>query len=271
MHAVQYWEIHDCLGREFRYSEAAGAYEGPDGFRLLSGAELSIAQGCDLIVLATVGQLRELDGALTKPATHGYRHPFAEAVAAAHAVGAFVIGAHMVRPGKELAKVGKDKLGALDALELNGKDFIADDRVRTVAAKLRVPVVGGSDAHFWAQVGIKATVLAVDDLTQTSVASEIRTGRTAVESQGPGPIACRSAGRTSASPRRERPAPPPPIAISRSRRYRCRNGGACPVGSKIRERVQEPLKVATSLPNTDAAELMNQLSLGLMHGTLVMP
>jgi len=41
------------------------------------------------------------------------------------------------------------------------------------------------------------------------------------------------------------------------------------VSSKIRERVQEPLKVATSLPNTDAAELMNQLSLGLMHGTLV--
>jgi len=194
MHAVQYWEIHDCLGREFRYSEAAGAYEGLDGFRLLSGAELSIAQGCDLIVLATVGQLRGLDGALTKPATHGYRPPFAEAVAVAHAVGAFVIGAHMVRPGKELAKVGKDKLGALDALELNGKDFMSDDRVRTVAAKLRVPVVGGSDAHFWAQVGIKATVLSVDELTQTSVASEIRTGRAAVESQSYGPIAVQISG-----------------------------------------------------------------------------
>jgi len=66
--------------------------------------------------------------------------------------------------------------------------------VRTVAAKLRVPVVGGSDAHFWAQVGIKATVLPVDELTQTSVASEIRTGRAAVESQSYGPIAVQISG-----------------------------------------------------------------------------
>ncbi|HXX39906.1 MAG TPA: amphi-Trp domain-containing protein [bacterium] len=30
-----------------------------------------------------------------------------------------------------------------------------------------------------------------------------------------------------------------------------------------------PLKVTTALPCTEAAELMNQLSLGLMHGTLI--
>jgi len=43
------------------------------------------------------------------------------------------------------------------------------------------------------------------------------------------------------------------------------------VSAKVREReyVREPLKVATSLPCTEAAELMNQLSLGLMHGTLI--
>ena len=39
--------------------------------------------------------------------------------------------------------------------------------------------------------------------------------------------------------------------------------------TKVGEHVQEPLKVATSLPCTEAAELMNQLSLGLMHGTLI--
>lgn len=39
--------------------------------------------------------------------------------------------------------------------------------------------------------------------------------------------------------------------------------------SKVREREQTPLKVATSLPSMEAAELMNQVSLGLMHGTLI--
>lgn len=38
---------------------------------------------------------------------------------------------------------------------------------------------------------------------------------------------------------------------------------------KVREREQTPLKAATSLPSMEAAELINQVSLGLMHGTLV--
>ena len=189
LHAVQYWEIHDALGREFRYNEAAGAYEGPDGFRLLSGAELSIAEGCDLIVLAAVGQLRELDRSLAKPATQGYRAPFDEAVAAAHAVGAFVIGAHLVRPGKELAKVGIHKLCALDALELNGKDFSSDDRVRAVAEPLEVPLWGAATLTFGHRSASRRRCCPLDGITQTAVASAIRTGGAAVESQHYGPIA----------------------------------------------------------------------------------
>jgi hypothetical protein len=50
-------------------------------------------------------------------------------------------------------------------------------------------VVGGSDAHFWAQVGIKATVLPIDEITQASVTSAIRDRRAAVESQSYGPLA----------------------------------------------------------------------------------
>ena len=79
MHAVHYWEIHDRLRRELRSDETAGVYEGPDGFRLLSGAELSIAEGCHLIMLSTVAQLTEFDRSLAKPATLGYRPRFDEA------------------------------------------------------------------------------------------------------------------------------------------------------------------------------------------------
>src|SRR5579871_4660331 len=86
LHAVDYWGIHEALRREFRYRDADGVYEGPDGFRLLSGAELSILEGCDLIVLGTVRQLQALDAALAEPPTGGYRPPFDEAIAAVRRV-----------------------------------------------------------------------------------------------------------------------------------------------------------------------------------------
>jgi len=42
------------------------------------------------------------------------------------------------------------------------------------------------------------------------------------------------------------------------------NGGTDAVREKVRERLQEPLKAATSLPCTEAAELMNPRSPSLM-------
>ncbi|HLJ59967.1 MAG TPA: PHP-associated domain-containing protein [bacterium] len=187
-HATDYWNIHGALRREFPYRDADGVYEGPQGMRLLAGVELSIREGCDLIVLGRVEQIRALDAGLSEPATTGYRPSFDEAVAVVHRVGAFVIGAHMFRPGKELWRLGR-RLAVLDALEFNGKDFSADDRVRAAAREYGVPVVAGSDAHFWAQVGIKATLLPIDEITQASVTSAIREHRAAAESQSYGPLA----------------------------------------------------------------------------------
>ncbi len=209
-HAADYWRIHEALRREFRYSDADGVYEGPDGFRLLSGAELSILEGCDLIVLGTVRQLEALDATLARPATAGYRAPFDEAIAAVRHAGGFVAGAHMFRPGKELAKVGLPRLAALDALELNGKDFTMDDRVGAEATRLGLPIMGGSDAHFWAQVGIKTTVLPIDEITQASVTSAIRDGLASVASQPYGPLAVQISGayKRIAKTQRERAALP---------------------------------------------------------------
>jgi len=188
-HATDYWSIHGVLSREFPYRDADGTYEGPDGIRLLAGVELSIEEGCDLVVLGGVEQIRALDACLPGRPTEGYRPPFDDAVAGVRRVGAFVVGAHMFRPGKELTKVGVPRLAALDALELNGKDFFGDDRVRNEAGGLGLPVIGGSDAHFWPQVGIKATVLPIGEITQASVTSAIRSHLATVETQTYGPLA----------------------------------------------------------------------------------
>ena len=192
-HAANFWQVHETIGGTFEYAD--GVYRA-GGFRILTGAELSLmdeGRPADLILLGTLEQLRRFNGRLTRPATGGYRPAFAEAIAVARETGVFVIGAHMYRPGKELALLGRE-LAALDALEANGKDFRGDDRVYDAARRLSLPVVGGSDAHFWPQVGIKATLLPINEITQSAVTRAVREGLAGVESLDYGPVAVQISG-----------------------------------------------------------------------------
>lgn len=194
LHASNFWDVHEVLGRTFAYAD--GVYRTEGGFHILTGAELSLmdhGRPADLVLLGTLGQLRRFNGRLTRPATGGYRPPLAEAVAAARDAGLFIIGAHMFRQGKELAALGRE-LASLDAVEANGKDFRKDERVYDAARRLGLPVVGGSDAHFWPQIGIKATLLPINEITQDRVTTAIRDGLAAVESLDYGPVAVQISG-----------------------------------------------------------------------------
>jgi predicted metal-dependent phosphoesterase TrpH len=192
-HAANFWQVHEMLGAAFSYED--GVYRA-GGFHILTGAEVSLVtdgRAADLIMLGTLDQLRRFNGRLVRPATGGYKPAFAEAIAVAREAGLFVIGAHLYRPGKELAVLG-GRLAALDALEANGKDFRGDDRVYDAARRLGLPVVGGSDAHFWPQVGIKATMLPINEITQSSVTGAVRQGFAAVECLDYGPVAVQISG-----------------------------------------------------------------------------
>ena len=191
-HAANFWGVHDELCRRFSYED--GVYVVDEAMRILTGAELSLRETCDVLLLGSLERLRRFDGSLARPATAGYKPLFAEAVAAARQAGLFMIGAHMFRPGKELAKLGSERLQALDALEANGKDFFGDTRVIASAQRMGRPVVGGSDAHYWPQVGIKSTVLPIAEVSHAAVVHAIREGRGRIESLSYGPLAVRISG-----------------------------------------------------------------------------
>ncbi|HEV2438640.1 MAG TPA: PHP-associated domain-containing protein [bacterium] len=193
-HASNFWEVHEVLGRTFTYAE--GVYRTESGFHIVTGAELSLmdnGRAADLVLLGTLDQLRRFNGRLARPATEGYKPALSEAISAARDAGLFVIGAHIFRPGKELAALGRE-LAALDAIEANGKDFRKDERIYDAARRLGLPVVGGSDAHFWPQIGIKATLLPINEITQGRVTQAIREGLATVESLDYGPVAVQISG-----------------------------------------------------------------------------
>jgi hypothetical protein len=62
------------------------------------------------------------------------------------------IGAHPCRTGKELWKMGP-LLRRLDALEINAGELSQAGRVHRRAKENGLPVVAGSDAHHWLQLG----------------------------------------------------------------------------------------------------------------------
>lgn len=65
---------------------------------------------------------------------------------------------------------------AFDAVELNGKHPDSVDRVRSLASRLDLPIVGGSDAHFPFEVGRAFTSIDAPHLTPESVVTAIREG-----------------------------------------------------------------------------------------------
>lgn len=191
-HAPDFWTAYEVLCQTMRYEE--GVLHVSDGFRILTGAELGVAEGCDLLLMGTLDQLSRFSQGLAASPVTGYKPSFAEAIGMARRSGLFVTGAHMFRTGKELGKLGLAALRQLDALELNGKDFFLDASVRAEAALLGLPVVGGSDAHVWIQVGIKATGLSVEKVTPQTVARAVGRSEPAVRSLGYGPMAVQMSG-----------------------------------------------------------------------------
>src|SRR5262249_5410409 len=86
------------------------------------------------------------------------------------------IAAHMFRPGKELWALHAADLSRVHALELNGKDFRTEAETLGWGGRLGLPVVGGSDAHHWLQVGVRHSILALDRLTIAGTLDAVRRG-----------------------------------------------------------------------------------------------
>lgn len=175
LHARTYWSVYDHLCHAYR------AHRGlfwSDSLALVPGGEINIREGCHIVVLGEVSELRRLDLAFPRPLSSGYEPSLAELLDASADYDLVRIGAHMFRPEKELAKVKDEDLRRLDALEVNGKDHGTEISLVWRARELGLPVVAGSDAHHWLQVGVRHTVMEVPETSMAGVLAAIRQGLT---------------------------------------------------------------------------------------------
>jgi hypothetical protein len=174
-HGAGFWTIYDHLQATHR--NELGLFWS-ERLALIPGAEVNIREGAHVIVLGDVGELRRLDGAFASPLSRGYEPALREFLDVTDDLDIVRVGAHMFRPGKELGKFTVADLRRLHALEVNGKDFGTEIMLLAQARALGLPIVAGSDAHHWLQLGVRHTLVHTDELTLRSVLKGVREGLT---------------------------------------------------------------------------------------------
>lgn len=174
-HATGFWSIHEHLERTY---PCHGGVFRADGLALIPGAEVNIGEGAHAIVLGEVAELRRLDRAFAQPLSHGYEPALREFLDVTEYFEIARIGAHMFRRGKELGKFPTNDLRRFDALEVNGKDFGTELMLLAQARALGLPIVAGSDAHHWLQIGVRHTLMHTDEIRIRAIVKTIKEGLT---------------------------------------------------------------------------------------------
>lgn len=181
IHAVNFWEMHNWLIDKFPYSD--GAYHVERDFTVLSGAEVTVAERVDFIVVGPLDRLASLDRAF-RPHLSEWNHPPAmELAQAARERGMVLVLAHPFRLGKEAAKLDPRIYGVVHAVEVNGRDHGGERQVVALAEQYDLPLSGGSDAHFYLQVGIRSTVVPHGELHYAAIRESFEAGHTRVHAK----------------------------------------------------------------------------------------
>jgi predicted metal-dependent phosphoesterase TrpH len=174
-HAKNYWDVHNYLEATFPCDRGVFL---AGGLALIPGAEVNIREGAHVIVLGEVAELRRLDRAFAQRLSERYKPTLREFLDVTDDFDIVRIGAHMFRRAKELGKFAAVDLRRLHALEINGKDFGTEVMLLTQARALGLPIVAGSDAHHWLQVGVRHTLMHTDEISMPAVIKTIKEGLT---------------------------------------------------------------------------------------------
>jgi predicted metal-dependent phosphoesterase TrpH len=168
IHGHGFWDMHEQLQSMYRYHH--GRYELDNGFPMFSGCEVTVGERIDFIVVGELAAIEKLDSVFGPRLSEGHFPPGLDFLAQARLLPLIVISAHPFRPGKETAKLPLEEVFAqVHAIEVNGRDYGSERRSAMLAHEHGRPVSGGSDAHYYLQVGIRSTVLPGGDVSLEAI------------------------------------------------------------------------------------------------------
>ena len=129
-----------------------------EGLRIFAGMETDIAEGGHILSIGTPETILELNSCLEPYKEKEKLLPFEKLMDLFEEYPVIVGAAHPYREGGHVPELPDEQLKRLRFLDLNGKDVAQDreyfrDRTSTLASKLGIPMISGSDTHQAVQYG----------------------------------------------------------------------------------------------------------------------
>lgn len=159
--SADYQVIHAAM--RDRYPRQGDAYR-VHGILAFPAMEVDVAEGPHVLVITTSEDCDRLDAALRPHHDEGMFVAADRLMELARTGNAIVVCAHPLRPGREVERIPAQVRRSFDGYGINGKDVFLEgpvmaDRVRELATRDGVAVVGGSDTHHYLQAGSIRTIL----------------------------------------------------------------------------------------------------------------
>lgn len=193
-HAPGFWEMYDEILADRVYRR--GRFE-INGVLAYSGAELTLDEAVDLVILAPLHELRALDRAFRLRLSRGYHPTSEELLDAVERLEspALISLAHPVGHTRCAESLGPSAFARLlDSLECNARFSGESERreLDRLASRHALPLTAGSDAHVDIQVGAGWTEIDAASDGLDDIAAAIRRGRCAAHVAPDAPALCRA-------------------------------------------------------------------------------
>jgi predicted metal-dependent phosphoesterase TrpH len=177
IHCNDFWGMTDALRSTYNYRD--GYFDLKDGFRMFSGCEVTVDERVDFIVVGELDEIERLDRTFYPRLSEWNHPPGLDFLRAARELELLVISAHPFRPGKETKKLPLDEVFSLvDGIEANGRDHGTEHAVAALGREYDRSLSGGSDAHYYLQVGVRSTVIPNRELTLDNIRGAFASRRT---------------------------------------------------------------------------------------------
>lgn len=166
-------EIYETLDSHFLYRDD---YYDIEGLKVFCGMEVNIREGGHVLLIGKRADVLSLHKELAPFMTKEKYPSLDYLLKEARKREMLKIGAHPFRNSNSVGRLSGDLLKQFDFLELNGKDYKKGNLVFQLANSLNMPVVAGSDAHHWLQVGCVRNHLVEDCTTVSQIRNCVKEG-----------------------------------------------------------------------------------------------
>ena len=183
-HANNFFEGYEFLSQNY---ELIGDYYNVDGFKVFYGMEVGTEQNLDILIIGKpqlIIELREkvinnLNGKEFIDINDLFKLPLPEDL--------LIILAHPYRKHEQFPELADYVVDRIDATEFNAKDLYKygieemKSKVSKLAHEFNLPIVCGSDTHYFIQMSSVKNVFNKDFCTIKEIKKEIKSGNYNIE------------------------------------------------------------------------------------------